>query len=223
MGDVNQIIYLTRHVPDAEGAILEVGSRNYGNTASFRNVYKRCEYVGVDMSEGDGVDRIVDLSEGVGDLPTGYFSLIICCSVMEHTPAPWRMAENLTRLLRPGGLLYVSVPWVWRYHPYPDDYFRFSFRGVEALFQDIAWQRTDYSTTVAGEFVPITAENASSDNALALLVPVRNPKLGATAQVAADKQIRKQVPEVLRPHQTFETRRKYLPYLMVNMIGERSA
>ena len=152
MGDVNQRLFLTRALPAVNGPILEVGSRDYGSTENWREVYAGNEYTGIDMSEGKGVDRVVDLVEGTGGLPEGHFALLICCSVLEHVRRPWVMAENMTRLLRPGGSLYVAVPWVWRYHPYPDDYFRFSWRGIMELFPRIAWSRQVYSTTVDDEF-----------------------------------------------------------------------
>jgi SAM-dependent methyltransferase len=141
-----------------------------------------------------GVDQVIDLTAGVGSLPERHFELIVCCSVLEHVSQPWKMAENLTRLMAPGGKLYMSVPWVWRYHAYPDDYFRFSFRGVAALFPDLDWSPPVYSTNVEGEFIPIPAENPGVDNGMAKHAAVD----GGPAM------------------------RKYLPYLMVNMIGVKS-
>lgn len=73
------------------------------------------------MEEGKRVDAVFDLTRGVGSLPKGYFALGICCSVLEHVERPWSFARNLSRLIRPGGMLFLSVPWVWHYHAYPDD------------------------------------------------------------------------------------------------------
>src|SRR5918994_6569836 len=150
MGDANQRLFLERHVPRVDGAVIEIGSKDYGSTTSFRDLYREAEYVGTDLEAGKGVDVVVDLTKGLGDLGEARFALAICCSVLEHTPRPWIMAENITRLLRPGGSLYISVPWVWRYHAYPDDYFRFSPRAVGALFPALEWTQAAYSTTVTG-------------------------------------------------------------------------
>ena len=38
------------------------------------------------------------------------FDLVVCCHVLEHTPAPMRAARNIETLLRPGGLAYISTP-----------------------------------------------------------------------------------------------------------------
>jgi SAM-dependent methyltransferase len=190
LGDVNQRLFLTRALPRVAGPVLEVGSRDYGNTVSFRDVYAGNEYVGVDLSAGKDVDRVIDLAAGIGDLAESHFALAICCSVLEHVRLPWEMAANLTRLLRPGGALYVAVPWVWRYHPYPDDYWRFSWRGVTELFPGIGWSRQAYSTNLEDEFFDAAP---GSDNALAKF-----------ANTAAGE-------------------RKYLPYLLLHMLGNRAA
>ena len=192
MGDVNQLTYLKRVMPAVDGPVLEIGSKDYGSTSSFRDFYATPEYVGVDMEAGKNVDLVVDLTQGPGELPQGHFALGICCSVLEHVRRPWIFAEHLSSVIRPGGALYMSVPWVWRYHAYPDDYFRFSWRGVMELFPAFGWSAICYSTNVPGEFVDITPQNPGVDNNLA-----------AHADTAAGK-------------------RKYLPYLMVNMLGRKA-
>jgi SAM-dependent methyltransferase len=192
VGDRNQIIFLQRMVPEVTGPILEIGSKDYGSTSSFRDAYPGNPYVGVDMAPGKNVDAVVDLVEGIGPLPENHFALAVCCSVLEHVSQPWRMAENITRVMARGGKLYMSAPWVWRYHAYPDDYFRFSFRGVAALFPDFDWGTPYYSTNVEGELIEI-GENLQVDNQMAKLADA-GPGRAA---------------------------RKYLPYLMVNMIGTK--
>jgi hypothetical protein len=194
MGDQNQLIYLKKHLPTVNGPVLEVGSKDYGSTSSFRDIYTNQEYVGVDMQAGPGVDAVVDLTEGMGSLQPAQFALIICCSVLEHVRRPWIFAEHITQLTRVGGNLYMSVPWVWRYHPYPDDYFRFSWRGIIELFPAFQWTRMEYSTNVENEFIPITDQNNRADN---------------------DMAVHRRISVLSRK------RRKYLPYLMVNMIGQK--
>ena len=191
MGDVNQLIFLKRFVSSVSGPVLEVGSKDYGSTSSFRSFYSGQEYVGIDMEHGKNVDLVVDLAKGTGGLQEGYFALAICCSVLEHVPRPWVFAEHLTRLVRGGGALYMSVPWVWSFHAYPDDYYRFSWRGIIELFPEFEWTNICYSTVVPDEFLDITPENPRIDNGLALVVD------------------------------SDEGKRKYLPYLMVNMLGRK--
>jgi SAM-dependent methyltransferase len=204
MGDINQKIILAKLLQRVDGAILEIGSKNYvpdlkektGITASFRDMYAGVPYVGLDIEEGAGVDKVLDLEASTGDLPLAAFGLIVCCSVLEHVRRPWVMAEHIASLLRPGGHAFISVPWVHRYHGYPDDYYRFSHNGVKALFPMLSWSEPFYSTTVRGEILPwnITEEKGGTDNQLA-------------------------VNQLLEPGR----KRKYLPYLMVSMLGTKPA
>ena len=192
VGDQNQLLYLQRFMPEVNGSILEVGSKDYGNTVPFRKHIRHTEYIGLDMAAGPGVDVVGDLSQGLCGLGQERFSLIICCSVLEHVARPWLMARNIVRLTKPGGRVFMSVPWVWRYHPYPDDYFRFSWRGIESLFDDLVWEHRYYSTNVNGELFEITDAHKDWDNRMA-----QYAEIGPGAN------------------------RKYLPYLMVNMLGRK--
>ena len=175
MGDANQLTFLKRHVPSVAGPVLEIGSKDYGNTQDFRAVYSGNEYVGLDMEQGPGVDIVHDLTTGVGPLRPDHFELAICCSVLEHVRRPWVFAEHLSGVIQNGGILYLAVPWVWRFHAFPDDYFRFSWRGIEELFPEFEWHHRTYSTTIIGEFVPAT-ENADNDFALFVKKPSGNRK-----------------------------------------------
>jgi len=191
VGDFNQLVYLKQFMPKVAGPILEVGSKDYGSTSSYRDFYAGTEYVGIDMEAGKNVDLVVDLTRGVGELKKDYFALGICCSVLEHVRKPWIFAEHLASVIRPGGALYMSVPWVWRYHPYPDDYFRFSWCGVMELFPAFEWTKIFYSTNLANEFVEIEFQKPDADERMASYVDTPKGK------------------------------RKFLPYLMVNMLGTR--
>ncbi|MCF6358453.1 MAG: class I SAM-dependent methyltransferase, partial [Draconibacterium sp.] len=164
MGDKNQDIYLKKYMPKVSGPVLEIGSKDYGNTSSFRDFYLDSEYIGIDMEGGKNVDHVLDLTQGIGDLPRDYFALGVCCSVLEHVRKPWVMAENISAVIRPGGSLYISVPWVWRYHAYPADYYRFSWKGIMELFPDFDWHHIYYSTNLLNEFYEITDETIKADH-----------------------------------------------------------
>ena len=75
MGDINQIIYLKKFVPEVSGPVLEIGSKEYGNTSSFRDHYFENEYIGIDMEAGENVDQVIDLTQSTGTLAKDYFSL----------------------------------------------------------------------------------------------------------------------------------------------------
>jgi len=78
----------------------------------------------------------------VGDifrLPFGNASLvgIICASVLEHLPEPGLAADEIGRVLKPGGLAFIYVPFLFPDHAASDygDYYRFTAGGIRHLFR----------------------------------------------------------------------------------------
>ncbi len=120
------------------GRTLIVGSRVYNDKEDRRLRY--ADALGVDLSPGDGVDLVADLeTEAVGT-----FAHIECMSVLEHCRRPWLMAWNLEQMLVPRGTILVTVPFIWRVHGYPDDYWRFTLSGIKLLFTGIDWTHCAY-------------------------------------------------------------------------------
>ncbi len=164
MGDRNQYLFVMNRIEAFSGPFLEVGSRDYGSTQDLRSLYPGQKYVGVDMSEGPGVDHMLNLTSewDIIDETLGgeRFGAIFCFSVLEHCENPFLMAENMSRLLRPDGKVCLSVPFAWKFHGYPSDYWRFTHEGVRKLFPRLQWRINDgcLSTHRTGDFHPLDHE-----------------------------------------------------------------
>jgi SAM-dependent methyltransferase len=74
-----------------------------------------------------------DLCNPPTSLPT--YDVVCCEQVLEHLPDPWRAARTLHDLCSPGGMIVVSVPFLVRVHPMPDDYWRFTPSGLRVLLE----------------------------------------------------------------------------------------
>ncbi len=161
MGALNQVKFLSRRLGrDGINRVIEIGSKQHGSTMPWRHFFPKADYLGIDMQEGEGVDLLLDIAKENAPLPEPA-DLVICCSVLEHVKRPWIAAANIERMVRSGGVAYIAVPWVWRYHPYPDDYWRFSFSGIRELFPTMDWPAQLYSTDVTDDFLP--AEPGADD------------------------------------------------------------
>ncbi|MBU2473098.1 class I SAM-dependent methyltransferase [Patescibacteria group bacterium] len=62
--------------------------------------------------------------------------VIINESVLEHIKNPQTIVKEMYRILKPGGLIYVTVPFVVSFHSSPNDYYRWSMEGLRQLFKD---------------------------------------------------------------------------------------
>lgn len=141
----------------AAGPVLQAGSRVAVVDAaerSWRRLLAGHDFTGLDIAAGDGVDVVADLCWPFDRLDAAVggrrFGLILCQHVLEHVKRPFEAAENLAALLAPGGTLYVAVPWVQAFHGYPDDYWRFSFRGLLQLFPRLEPVDMYYSAAGSG-------------------------------------------------------------------------
>ena len=116
------------------GPVVEVGSLylpGYEKLCDLRGYFPGRDYLGCDIRRGLGVDRLEDAcalsfaDESVGT--------VLLCELLEHLPQPQRAIEEARRVLRPDGLLAVSVPFALRLHGLPRDYWRFTASGVSVL------------------------------------------------------------------------------------------
>jgi SAM-dependent methyltransferase len=90
--------------------VLEVGSLDI--TGSIRGFFPDCDYIGVDVGSGRGVDVIC---EGQNyDAPAESFDTVISCEAMEHNPHWLETFRNMVRLCRPGGLVIMTCATVGR-------------------------------------------------------------------------------------------------------------
>jgi predicted SAM-dependent methyltransferase len=60
-----------------------------------------------------------------------------CFAVLEHTRQPWVVAEEIYRMLRPGGAVFIDWPFLQPVHGYPSHYFNATRDGLLSLFTDL--------------------------------------------------------------------------------------
>jgi SAM-dependent methyltransferase len=63
--------------------------------------------------------------------PEKSFNLVVISGVIEHTQQPFRVVSESHRVLKGGGKLYISSPWVYPFHG--GDHYRFSNEGLKIL------------------------------------------------------------------------------------------
>ena len=60
---------------------------------------------------------------------------ILCTEVLEHVFTPSSVLAELFRVLRPGGTMLITVPFIWEEHDVPHDFARYTRFGIRYLVE----------------------------------------------------------------------------------------
>ncbi|HPY73465.1 MAG TPA: methyltransferase domain-containing protein, partial [Methanothrix sp.] len=126
--------------------IYEFGSHQVPGQEGFadlRPIFPDMEYVGSDMREGVGVDRVLNLHHI--DLPDESVGTVLCLDTLEHVEYPRRAMEEIRRILKPDGLVVISSVMNFPIHDYPNDYWRFTPEAFNILLQDFNRHYSDFA------------------------------------------------------------------------------
>lgn len=77
----------------------------------------------------------VDVHSMADHLEHGVYDLVIANSVFEHFRQPFRAMQQIVLLMRSGGYLFWHTPFQFEEHGVPDDYFRYTVAGAQAVAQ----------------------------------------------------------------------------------------
>lgn len=78
------------------------------------------------------------------------FDLIICDQVFEHLKWPYRAGRNVYDMLKPGGHLIISVPFMVRVHEVPIDCNRWTRDGLSYFLQECGFPEAGIRTDAWG-------------------------------------------------------------------------
>ncbi len=158
------------------GRVLDLGC----GTAAYKEIILRTadEYIGVDwensLHEQSCVDVRADLTKPL-PFADDYADVAVSFQVMEHLPEPAAFLSESFRVLKPGGKIILTTPFMWGIHEAPYDYFRYTRYGLEYLlagagFVDISVQEsTGFWQTFVLKFNYHTTKFARGPLTLALI------------------------------------------------------
>lgn len=122
-------------------------------------------YISLDAEQNleETVDIVclIDQPLSLKTIEYGEFDFILCTEVMEHV-ANWEAAfSNLTKLLSPGGRLFITCPHIYQLHEEPHDYWRptpYAFQyfadryNLKIIYQAMEGDAWDVLGTVLANF-----------------------------------------------------------------------
>jgi SAM-dependent methyltransferase len=108
----------------ADTIVLDVGGADING--SYRDVFPNppFRYWVADIAPGTGVDVVLSDPYRI-PLPEGSVDIVISGQTMEHIEFFWRTFEEMVRIVRPDGFVFLILPSAGPIHRYPVDCYRF--------------------------------------------------------------------------------------------------
>lgn len=115
--------------------ILDIGAGNLPFTEYMKGLdVETCD---VTQNKFGSIDHVIAPNVAL-PFERERFGALLLFDVLEHVKDDRLMARELYRILRPGGLLLVNVPFLYRFHEEPHDYRRYTPSGLRHLFEEVA-------------------------------------------------------------------------------------
>ena len=128
---------MKKYAPLLKGELLDFGCGSKPYESLFVNVSK---YTGVDIENEshDHSNENIDFYYDGTTLPFAdeSFDSLLSSEVFEHVPHLEHTMKELTRVLKKGGQILITVPFSFPEHEMPHDYRRLTYGGVQQILLD---------------------------------------------------------------------------------------
>ena len=123
-----------------KGRLYDLGS----GESPYKNFFLQYadEYIAVDWTNSYHniqVDIVADLNNQL-PIESLIADTVVSLMVLEHLSEPQVMLNEAYRILKPGGALVIQVPWQWRIHEAPHDYYRYTPYGLDYLLKKAGFE-----------------------------------------------------------------------------------
>lgn len=95
---------------------------------------KSIQYMGIDISHSGLVDVLC--SGEKLSFRDNSFSECICTQLLEHVENPRAVVNEIFRVLKPSGIIFLSTHGIWPVHGAPNDYWRWTEYGLTKLLNN---------------------------------------------------------------------------------------
>jgi SAM-dependent methyltransferase len=126
---------LSKLAPRLTGEVLDFGA----GSQPYRSLLKNCSsYVSLEYDTPQNRERkVADIFYDGISIPveTSSYDGILSTQTLEHVPNPDIIVSEWARVLKEGGMLLITMPFMWPEHEMPYDYQRYSSGGLRLLLE----------------------------------------------------------------------------------------
>lgn len=114
-----------------QGRVIDIGGGKSADYISFMNRAEGIEFKTFDVKSGEKIDFEKDALPAKEDS----YDTVMFLNVMEHIFNYQHIANEIVRIVKPGGKLIGFVPFLMWYHPDHRDFFRYTHEALEIIFR----------------------------------------------------------------------------------------
>lgn len=124
--------------PLVSGNVLDLGAGS--NPTHHQYLSPDCTFTKTDFPARPGVDAVVDFTQ-ILPWPEASFDAVCVFNALYIAPHPENVLREIHRILKPGGICVISMPFVANEMPEPHDYHRFTLEGLDLLSSETGFEK----------------------------------------------------------------------------------
>ncbi len=133
------LVQYARKQLDVGMSILDVGAGDSPYKLLFSHVhYKSTDFAVTKYHAFSGIDYICPAN----DIPVqdSSFDAVLCTEVLEHVPEPDLVLKEFHRVLKSGGHIFVTTPFMHPLHEEPYDFYRYTPYSLKKLVESAGFE-----------------------------------------------------------------------------------
>ena len=128
---INLDLILSRILPKIKrGDVLDIGSQN----SPYKNMIKHNNFLRVDIDAKTNPDILGSIYDF--EYTDDSFDTVLATEILEHLNKPKEAVSRLYRLLKKGGTCVLTTRFIQKYHPSPNDYYRYTEDSLREIFSE---------------------------------------------------------------------------------------
>jgi len=125
---------ISKHVKNISGIIIDLGG---GKNPSYERFWqiKPEKFIRVDINEKTEPDVIADLNKTL-PFSDNFADAVLLFNVIYILENPTEILREINRILKPGGKIFFTSPFIFNEAKEPSDYWRFTSEGLKKLLEE---------------------------------------------------------------------------------------